>query len=181
MDIFVEQLVAPLRTGDGIAFFHEATKLGSVSVVLALAALACVYWILRQKNAYACALAFAVIGSEITAYAIKALVGRTRPVYALFQESSASFPSGHAVVAVSFYFLFVWLLSRDTESRSTRLWMRGAAGIFVLFIGFSRLYLGVHYASDVLVGFFVGGVWAYAALLLSEKKSALFLPQKKAE
>ncbi|MDT2294513.1 phosphatase PAP2 family protein [Paenibacillus larvae] len=71
-----------------------------------------------------------------------------------------SFPSGHAMVSSSFYGFMVYLLWKHQRRKWRAAWLIPWLGAFVIFlIGFSRIYVGVHYPSDVLAGFAAGGIW----------------------
>jgi membrane protein DedA with SNARE-associated domain/membrane-associated phospholipid phosphatase len=100
-------------------------------------------------------------GGEVLSQVIKYLVARPRPVFAqpLIPESGYSFPSGHAVLSLIAYGLLAYFAVLVLSSWRARTGVIMAAGLLVLVIGFSRLYLGVHYFSDVVAGYAAGGVW----------------------
>ncbi|MCC6110020.1 MAG: phosphatase PAP2 family protein [Denitrobacterium sp.] len=111
--------------------------------------------------------------------AIKFAVARPRPDgFRLVAETGYSFPSGHSMVAMAFFGLLVWMVWHYGRNRFTR-WF-GAVGFsaVIALIGFSRVYLGVHYASDVIAGFCISLAWlavftrTIAPLLLAEKDDA---------
>ena len=93
-------------------------------------------------------------------YALKEIVQRPRPEgFRLIAETGYSFPSGHSMVAVAFYGFLIWLIIRFEEDRLQR-WIWSLALFFVvIMIGISRVYLGVHYFSDVVAGYCVAAVW----------------------
>lgn len=110
--------------------------------------------------------------------AIKFAVARPRPEgFRLVAESGYSFPSGHSMVAMAFFGLLAWMVWHYGRNRFTR-WV-GAVGfsVVIVLIGFSRVYLGVHYASDVLAGFCISLAWlavftrTIAPLLLNEREA----------
>ncbi|HET7320881.1 MAG TPA: phosphatase PAP2 family protein, partial [Longimicrobiaceae bacterium] len=82
--------------------------------------------------------------------------------------TSYSFPSGHALTAVVIYGTLAYLVARLESTRRLRRWTLGLALVLVVVIGLSRLYMGVHYPSDVLAGWLVGFVWATASVLAIE-------------
>ena len=91
---------------------------------------------------------------------IKAIVQRPRPDgFRLVQESGFSFPSGHSMVACAFFGLIIWLVWRYETDRARKLLLTGAFSLVILAIGISRIYLGVHYASDVIGGFCASIIW----------------------
>ncbi len=91
---------------------------------------------------------------------LKQIVQRPRPEgYRLIAEQGFSFPSGHSMVAMAFYGLFIWMIWRyETDARLKWLKSAGFAAI-ILLVGFSRIYLGVHYFSDVVAGWCVSYLW----------------------
>jgi undecaprenyl-diphosphatase len=90
---------------------------------------------------------------------LKELFHRPRPDNPLVPASGFSFPSGHAMMSIAFYGAVAYLLGRNhPDSRPAR-FLAGVFTLFILAIGISRVYLGVHYPSDVLAGFAAGGAW----------------------
>lgn len=141
---------------------RDITALGS-SVVLTTLVLATVAFLLirRRPRTALIVLAATWLGSW-TITLVKALVGRSRPdlVGRLMEESSASFPSGHAANSAIIYFTLAALLFPVLEDRRTRVFAVVVAAILVGAIGISRVYLGVHWPSDVVAGWAFGSLWA---------------------
>jgi undecaprenyl-diphosphatase len=136
------------------------TALGYYWVVLPLLAVAVYVFHRKRRKISAALLMVATVGSVLLSTALKDVLQRTRPELfdAGYTASGYSFPSGHATIAVGFYgtltLLAAWRL------RGFWRWTIAAAGtILVLLIGFSRLYLGVHYPTDVLAGFLAALLW----------------------
>jgi membrane-associated phospholipid phosphatase len=107
--------------------------------------------------------------STLTAFVGKWYYQFPRPAgLAWYEEFSYSFPSGHATVAMAFYGFLFYLLLMYLRSDSWKTFVFIMALLFVLGMGFSRIYLGVHYLSDVLGGFAIGFVWfVFSVALLS--------------
>lgn len=101
-----------------------------------------------------------LVGIVALNFALKEIVQRPRPEgFRLIAETGYSFPSGHSMVAVAFYGFMIWLIIRYEEDRLQR-WIWSLALFFVvIMIGVSRVYLGVHYFSDVVAGYCVAAVW----------------------
>jgi undecaprenyl-diphosphatase len=99
-----------------------------------------------------------IITSEASTFLLKIIANRPRPTIAVYLEDSPSFPSGHATIAVAFYGFLTYLLLRRAKSKKQRAAIVSFAALMIATIGFSRLYLGVHYLSDVVAGYFIGAI-----------------------
>jgi undecaprenyl-diphosphatase len=100
-----------------------------------------------------------VIGAVVTTHYGKLVIMRPRPEFTQIVESSYSFPSGHATAAMALFGIIGFLLVRYSYSWSVKVYAVYGSVFLITAIGFSRVYLGVHYLSDVLAGFLVGGLW----------------------
>ena len=91
---------------------------------------------------------------------IKEILQRPRPEEALhlIQQGGFSFPSGHAMTGLVFYGLVLYFFLSSIKNSSTRRVLLAVGVVYIFFIGFSRIYLGVHYPSDVLAGWCLGGL-----------------------
>ena len=108
---------------------------------------------------------------------LKELIQRPRPESInLITETGFSFPSGHSMVAMAFFGLLVWLVWHYEKNRTLRLVCCAGFSLMILLIGLSRIYLGVHYASDVLGGFCISLAWL---ALYTSVASPLFLSNSK--
>jgi undecaprenyl-diphosphatase len=148
--------------------FEAITALGS-SHTLALVALIAVAVLGVQATAARCAPRRLRAGGSRADAAVKAGFERERPVFAdpiARRASGFSFPSAHAGASMALYGALAFLLSRDRTSTRTRVGCFAGAALLIGAIGFSRLYLGAHYLSDVLAGFTLGLGWATLVVLL---------------
>ena len=161
VDGWLVHWLAAHRTPFGIGLFNAVSLAGNWEVAtLVMVATVILLWNRRRRTALTIALACA--GSELVVYLGKAGFGRPRPpaVLSVVAELDASFPSGHANISVALYALGFYLLCRSARSPGLkRLWL-ALAFLFPLLIGFSRLYLGAHYLSDVLAGWSIGLWWS---------------------
>ncbi|MEG3177073.1 phosphatase PAP2 family protein [Sphingomonas sp. RB3P16] len=142
----------------------DVTALGGPTVLLLIAVLAAGLLILQRHWLTLGLVLSGTISGALVVTAVKALVGRTRPEVTdhLVQVYNASFPSGHAANSACVYLTLALLLQPITDRRSVRRYIVGAAVLLVTAIGCSRVYLGVHWPSDVLAGWTFGGLWAVA-------------------
>jgi len=155
-------------------FFEAVTVLGNAVVVVTLALVSVVVLARRGRRGDALLVAVAVTGAEVLTLAMKLGFRRERPFFSdpLARESTFSFPSGHAMVSVAVYGVLAFLLAGELASWRARLAVLLPAALLVLLIGFSRLYLGVHYLSDVLAGFAGGLAWLLLCLLAFAARGA---------
>lgn len=145
------------------AWALEVTSLGSGLVVAMTVGVASVFlWVTRHR--YSVVLLWtAVLGSGLVTRTMKAFFDRPRPdVFPWLTPyvDRGSFPSGHATTSMVVYLTIAYLVARLTDDRRLRVFTMGVAAVVILLIGASRLYLGVHYPSDVLGGYAVGFAWA---------------------
>ncbi|MBX3726892.1 MAG: phosphatase PAP2 family protein [Xanthomonadales bacterium] len=149
-------------------FFLELTHLGG-TVALAFATLAVAgLLVIERRPAKAGLVLVAVVGGTALSSALKWGLDRPRPdlVPHLVEALSPSFPSGHAMLSTVVYLTLGALLARfEFQRQATRLYVLACAIGLALAIGISRVYLGVHWPSDVLAGWCLGGAWAIACLL----------------
>lgn len=146
--------------------------LGSAKFYIPIYLIILAVFIKKKKNLYAIALINGVLGSAILNFLVKRYYVRIRPVeYFQIQEAGFSFPSGHSMVAISSYFILTYLLFREKpwDFKKKVSWI--VTVVLVLAIGFSRIYLGVHWPSDVIAGFSLGFIWAYINIIIIETVS----------
>jgi undecaprenyl-diphosphatase len=156
----------------GPPWLHEAardvTALGSTAV-LGIVLLAVVgYLFLAGKRAAAWLVLVAVVGGVTLNTLLKIGFGRPRPdlVAPAAQVFTSSFPSGHAALSAVAYLTLGALLAQTHAARSFRLFFMATGVLLTLLIGMSRIYLGVHYPTDVLAGWCIGLAWAWACWAL---------------
>jgi len=136
------------------------TSLGSVALVstISVAAFAGYYWARRRRSAWL--LAATMVGSAALENGLKFAFHRARPepFFDLATPESFSFPSGHALFSACLYGAIAWRLAAgNSPARRIAVWAITLA--LIATIGFSRIYLGLHYPSDVLGGWLVGAAW----------------------
>lgn len=130
------------------------TSGGSPSVIT-VAALGILLWFGARPRRGLWILA-TLAGSAVLNELFKAIVARPRPGIGIITETGYSFPSGHAMESLVVYGLLAYLLTRNIPRRFTPVAIWAVCGLLILAIGFSRLYLGVHYPSDVMGGYLAG-------------------------
>ena len=141
----------------------EVTALGARVVVWMVVLIASVFlW--SSRHHYSAALLWvSMIGAGFVNAALKVSFNRPRPDVFPWRTQHvglASFPSGHAMTSIVVYGTLAFLIARLAPTRLLRRLTWTLAILVILLIGWSRLYLGVHYPSDVLAGFVMGAAWA---------------------
>ncbi len=148
-----------------ITFLASQQFLGIISVLIFLS-------IFTKKQKYSFYAAMSIINislSSIINVGLKWLIDRNRPdILKLVEVTGLSFPSGHSMASISFYGFIIYLCSRFCKGKYKNLIIFPLA-ILIVLIGFSRIYLGVHYSSDVLGGFSLGVFWLGVFTLIIEK------------
>ena len=156
---FVHHYSSPSLT----AMMRFVTSLGSPSVLFSLFAIVSAAFLLAQWRAAALWLAIGVAGSVILDITLKLLFHRARPMpFFSAMPLSYSFPSGHALSSFTFYGMLAGLLDARIHNGIVRVGVWAIAALLVLAIGFSRIYLGVHYPTDVIAGYCAAAVWVSA-------------------
>jgi undecaprenyl-diphosphatase len=143
---------------------RDLTALGSLAV-LGLVSLAAVgFLILQGKRRTALLVVAAVGGGMLVSTLTKLGFDRPRPdlVPHATEVYTASFPSGHAMMAAVTYLTLGALLARAQRRRRLKLYLIGLAATLTVLVGLSRVYLGVHWPTDVLAGWTLGAAWALA-------------------
>lgn len=144
------------------------TYLGSVTTEIALILGVGAYLLFRLNQVWETViLAISLAGGWVLNVALKVLFHRPRPdIHHLVEAEGYSFPSGHAMVATAFYGMLGYLLWLNLRKRLNRSrYVIVFTALLILSIGISRVYLGVHYPSDVIAGFAAGGVCLVACII----------------
>lgn len=144
------------------------TTMGSTLVMGILAAAVAVLLFVRGRRGDAVMVAVVAAGGGLIIFFGKRVVGRIRPPeqYRLVLETNQSFPSGHALESMAVIGALTVLIVAGATSLATRLWVVLLAALLVAAIGVSRLYLGVHWATDVLEGWLTGAGWLLLCLIV---------------
>lgn len=165
-DVSLAGWLAEHRSAVGLDIFRAITNLGSPIVSLVVAAAVCVVLYRRRQIADAALLPVVLGGGELMNLVLKLSFHRARPELGVVQLDTYSYPSGHAMIATVTYGAFVYLLWGRTRSARTRTLISAGMATIVLLICFSRLYLGVHYLSDVLGAVAAGATWLALSIAL---------------
>nr|WP_300002843.1 phosphatase PAP2 family protein [Tissierella sp.] len=164
------------NTGEGILFdikvleiFHKATNptilsfmkvisfLGAEKFLVPVMFIVIVYNVAKKKNREAIFLIVNTLGSFFLNSLIKQVFQRTRPFdFSLVKQGGLSYPSGHSMVVMSMYLALFYLLTKNQENRNKRIVIGVLAGGYIAMMGISRMYLGVHWPTDIIGGYICG-------------------------
>lgn len=155
----------------------DLSALGGFTLLWLIGAAVLGFLIYVGQRAEAAWLAASLVGASLLNTVLKLVLHRPRPevVPHLALVSNASFPSGHAMISAAIYLTVGAMLAEAQPRLSARAYLMSFCVLLVLLIGCSRVYLGVHWPSDVLAGWCFGGLWAsavFAANRLLRRKTA---------
>ncbi len=151
-----------------LGFFKDVTSLGSVVVVVIISVLTAAYLIVKKKYLLLRIYLLIVLGGGLSDLLFKEIFARQRPTIVphLVDAENFSFPSGHAAMSVVIYVSLALIMTYSQINMKLKLYIISAACFLALLVGFSRIYLGVHYPTDVLAGWLLGMFWVLLGWLL---------------
>jgi undecaprenyl-diphosphatase len=162
---------------------RDLTALGGVAVLVLLIGVVAIFLAMERKYRVLVLVLVASIGGLLLSTLLKHVVQRERPsvVPHLSITMSSSFPSGHSILSAVVYLTLGVLLARTVKSTSTRVFIIVVASFLAILVGLSRIFLGVHYPTDVLAGWMAGLVWAVLCLLVAKALQRLGIVEQPGE
>jgi len=163
--------------------WRDITALGS-SAILTLVTAGCAgYLLMRRHRRTLLLLLAATVGGLVVVLVLKNVFDRPRPEFASPDAYvlTASFPSGHSMLSAVVYLTLGALLARTTNEYRDKIYFLTMAVLVTVLVGFSRIYLGVHYPTDVLAGWSVGLLWALLCWLVArllQRRGAIEPPEQ---
>jgi len=147
----------------------DITALGSLAVLILFALIATGFLLFQKKIYSALMLAFALGGGLMLSEVLKGVFERDRPpeIFRAVETINASFPSGHALLSTVFYLTLGVMLERAFARQRLKIYALVVAVLLSLLVGLSRIYLGAHWASDVMAGWSLGAAWAMTCWLIA--------------
>lgn len=172
IDTFIAKMFFSVRSETLAQVFYFLSKSCDISTVVFMGITLSIFFLIKKKYHFVIGIVTSLLGSGLSIYLGKNIFEIDRPhEYAYYQEIFFSFPSGHATISVAFYGLIYYLLFKNNPSFKSWKILTGIAFIFWILIGISRLYLGVHYFSDVIAGYILGFLWLILSISIIEWKS----------
>jgi undecaprenyl-diphosphatase len=161
-DSAVGDPIHAMRTPALTGFFYLCTLMANTGTIVFLTTAAVVILALRRRFAEALLVFVVVAGGQVLGTLAKYLVSRQRPPASgalIGLPGSYAFPSGHALAAVLLYGVLGFLLVRQMRTQRARVVVAVVATAIIVLVGVSRVYLGVHWPTDVLAAWVLGGAW----------------------
>lgn len=149
------------RTSSLVTFFKLVTLLGSTAIATIISCVVGIYLLMRGQRYWFTTFVLSVVGGAVLNRLLKSVFQRTRPQLddPIMTFTGYSFPSGHTITATVLYGCLAALIVAHTRNQSLRITVIGAAGVVIALVGFSRIYLGAHFLSDVLAAMAEGLAW----------------------
>jgi undecaprenyl-diphosphatase len=163
----VDQVIGPSWVHEMV---RDITALGSFSLLSLVVVGVCAYLVMVRLKAAALLLIVSVLGGTLLSTFLKMGYNRPRPdLTAMSEQFTASFPSGHAMLSAVTFLTIGAILARLAPRRNLKIFAIVGAVFLTLIVGFSRLYMGVHYPSDILAGWCLGAAWAMVCSAIAFK------------
>ena len=162
-------LAKPMGPGWMLQSAIDLSALGGFTFIWLFTALTTGFLALVKRWAALAIFLAAIVGASVLNALFKFSFHRDRPMVVphLAEVSNSSFPSGHAMISAATYMTVGALLAHTQPSRAVRIYLLSVAAVLSVLIGLSRLYLGVHWPSDVLAGWAFGSAWALLFWIIS--------------
>ena len=147
---------------------RDITAMGGLLILGLLTVAACGYLWLTQRHKLALFVAISIPAGSLLNAVLKDLFARPRPDIVPHATSAAfsSFPSGHAMMSAVAFLTLGALLSLSTENKKIKIYILSWSVFLTILVGISRIYLGVHWPTDIIAGWIAGGTWALLCLLV---------------
>lgn len=154
-------LVTKLRTPALTTFMKLITKLSDTSIIVSIAVFFTLvfHYVIKNKK-LAMVISLNLICIALCNQILKVIFQRERPIgYRLIEMTGYSFPSGHAMVSMAFYGLLIYIIKRLVKNKKLKILLITLNAIIIILVGISRVYLGVHYLSDIITGYSISIIY----------------------
>ena len=176
-DVFaaLRPYITPART----RFMNFITFFGKHDALIPLNILLIGYFLYRKKRWFAIRITALALSSLLLKFILKFYFQRARPdIPVLEKVDGYSFPSGHALIGVVFYGLVIFVIWHEVKQKWLKIVLTIFFVLFILLISFSRIYLRVHYASDVIAGIAVGFIWLVLSLNIIQRIEKKYIARR---
>lgn len=150
-----------------LSIMNFISFIGSEKFLIPAVAMAISYALIKKNYYISKLLLLVTLGSYTVNYLLKQLFQRTRPLeYFLVEQGGLSFPSGHSMVTMTLYSTIAFLLAKKLEDNRKKRLIHIIAFVMICLMGISRVYLGVHWPTDVIGGYLAGYIFYYLSITL---------------
>lgn len=169
-DIKIYDFIISFKSEFNTYFFKIITFLCSIKFIALMCIISILLTLIKKDKSYLLIILVTLVSSVVNLI-IKSIIRRDRPdkINWLITEGNFSFPSGHSMMATVFYGFLAYLLYRSNFNRNVKIIILIMMFFLILLIGISRIYLGVHYTSDVIGGFLWGSTLLILIIGLTKK------------
>lgn len=171
-DSFIYNHVKKLINPNTTKFFKIVTELGNYTVMIPIII---IFYLFNKDKSFNRYFTINLISVFASNFIVKSIIRRDRPIdINLIIENGFSFPSGHSMVSFAFYGFLIYYLYHTDLKKPLKYSLMALLGFIILLIGLSRIYLGVHYASDVIGGFLLAFIYLviYIKFIYKREKKA---------
>ena len=166
-DKFIYDFIINFKNDNVTNFFKVITDLGDTIAIISILILS---FILFKNKIYPKLMALNICCIVGINQLLKHIIRRPRPdIFRMIEESGFSFPSGHSMASFGFYGLLIYMIYKSKLNKKIKVFLIIMLSLLILLIGISRIYLGVHYASDVIGGFIMSFICLIVLTNFSKK------------
>ena len=171
IDETIYNLIFKLFSTPTTAIMTFVSHLGSATILILLCVL---FYILLKDKKMALVIMLNLTIVYLLNVLIKIVIARPRPdMLRLVYETGYSFPSGHAMVATGFYGFLIYITNKKIQNKNARRLITLLLVLLIVLIGISRIYLGVHYATDIIGAFIIGIIYLIIFINMLKKKAII--------
>lgn len=173
IEVAFQQIILNLRVDYLDRFFIAFTDLGNTRLMIVWTLIAALIFFWKKLYIYSFGIVLSIGIAEFAAFILKNIIGRHRPptFMALVSETSASFPSGHSIAAISFYGFLIFFFNRNISNKSVKNLLNCICVTMIVLAGLARVYLGAHWPSDVLASYILGIIWLFFVISVINNKT----------
>lgn len=141
--------------------------IGSENFLIPVTAMAIAYFLVKRNYYISKLLLISTLGTYTMNYLLKQIFQRTRPLeYFLVEQGGLSFPSGHAMVTMTLYSTIAFLLAKKVQDKRKKTLIHIIGFVMICLMGISRVYLGVHWPTDIIGGYLTGYIFYYLTVTI---------------
>ncbi len=171
--------VSPYTIPGSTSIMNFITFLGNHTLLIPLNFLLIGFFIYKKQKWFAIRIASMSLSSVVLSFSLKAFFQRERPLLPIIGDVGGySFPSGHALIGIVFYGLLIYVIWHEVKQKWLRIFLTVFFILLILLISFSRIYLRVHYPSDVIAGLALGFIWLVLSLQIIHRIEKKYIARR---